>query len=249
MENEPNPSTNNQPNKFEKMAEEVNKDQILDLETKQIMKEKGIPLIELKHATPEEYSEALDAGIDNNPHGVMVWRHPAEEIKDDTLLLIPDGSAGARVSQDGEIGSIFKNPALTSERGLLPALTIAAIAEGGTKGECYGEGTMQKYIQLGFIPVARTKWSEKDLQNGSTWNEEFGRPDMYFFIHNGKSAKEVAEGYGEQKAWTEEELEALPYLGYDGETPEAYAYRDACLAGDQETANSILEKFNTENPQ
>lgn len=246
MEKESNKPITTATDKWGQAIDEFIDEQIFDLETKQIMKEKGIPIISLKQATPEEYSKALDAGIDNNPYGVMVWRHPAEELKDDTLLLTQNGSAGARVAPDGEIGSIFKNPALTDEKGLLPSLTLAAISKGGSKGECYGKDTMQKYIQLGFIPVARTKWSEKDLQNGSSWKEEFGYPDMYFFIHNGKNTKEVARGYGEQRAWTDEELEALPCLGFDGETPEAYAYRDACLDNNYDKAQAILQKFSAE---
>lgn len=229
-----------------KTAEEFDEDVILGAEVKRIMREKGLPIVDLEDvsAMPEVFSEALDRGIDSNPHGVMVWRRPPEELAGSTLLLSKDQSAGVKIDKDGEIGSLFRNLETSQVKGILPSMMLSAIGVGGVKGECYGENMMRQYMQLGFVPVAHTRWSEKDLQNGSTWNEEFGKPDMYFFVlQKGLTLDDCIRDYGERPVMSDEEMEDLPILGYDGETPEAYAYRDAVLEGDMVKADAIFRQF------
>ena len=230
----------------EKKTEEFNEEAILGAEVCKIMEEKGLPIVDLENvsAMPEVFSKALNDGIDANPHGVMVWRRTPEEIAGDTLLVSKDRSAGVRIGKDGEIGSLFRNLETSTVKGILPSMMLSAIGAGGIKGECYGENMMRQYMQLGFVPVAHTRWSKKDLQNGSTWNEDFGHPDMYFFfLPENLSLEDCAREYGDRPVLSDDDLENLPILGYDGETPEAYAYRDAALKGDLDNARLILENF------
>lgn len=235
---------------LDETIKEFDEEAVLGVEVCKIMEAKGLPVVDLENvsATPWVFSEALNKGIDANPHGVMVWRRTPDEIAGDQLLVSKDRSAGVRVGKDGEIGSLFRNPETSTVRGILPSMMLSAIGVGGNKGECYGENMMRQYMQLGFVPVAHTRWSEKDLQNGSTWNDEFGHPDMYFFVlPKGLSLEKCASGYGDRPVMSNEDLESLPILGYDGETPEAYAYRDAILDGDEAKAQAILEKFHSDN--
>lgn len=134
------------------------------------------------------------------------------------------GSAGLAVTPDGDIEAVFANHAAGAPKGATKSLIPMAIANGGTKLDCYGIDLVKLYAQYGFTPVARVKFDPEYANPG--WDSSKGTPDIYFMMHNGDSADSVVDKIGTYPTPTAEELQALPEMDYDS----AYAYRDRLLA-------------------
>ena len=196
---------------------------------KRIITDSGNAVVELEDFTsePAVFSSALTAAREADArNGWAVSPQDAESLaeRNVTLLMSEDGSAGLGVTPSGDIIGVFKNPQ-SGGRGALYTLLPTALANGGTKLDCYGENLVSLYSRFGFIPVARVKFDPKQANPG--WTPEKGEPEIYFMRHNGDSAevsleKALAE---ENHSYTQEYLDALPELSYT----EAEAYRDALL--------------------
>lgn len=138
-----------------------------------------------------------------------------------------NGATGFAIAQDGDIEAVFANRAAGAPKGVTQSTIPQAIANGGTKLDCYGPGLVDLYRRYGFIPVARTIFNPEYANEG--WTADKGTPDIYFMAHNGDSADAVVENYGKYKVWTKAELDTLPVMEYD----DAYAYRDSLMQGKQ----------------
>lgn len=177
--------------------------------------------VKLRSAGVEEFAEATRVGKQDNPHGAFVDLHTPEEYeKMKVRLLSEDGKSGIAVEEDGNIVNLFS--ANSSTNGSSRALFIAAIENGGVKGDNFGPRLTDLYTQMGAIPVARVKFNDEFAPDG--WNyEQDGRPDIIFWMHNGESASEVAKKIG---SYEQVDVGALPLFdSYD----EAAAYRDKLL--------------------
>ena len=196
---------------------------------KRIITDSGNAVVELEDFTsePAVFSSALTAAREADArNGWAVSPQDAESLaeRNVTLLMSEDGSAGLGVTPSGDIIGVFKNPQ-SGGRGALYTLLPTALANGGTKLDCYGENLVSLYSRFGFIPVARVKFDPKQANPG--WTPEKGEPEIYFMRHNGDSAevsleKALAE---ENHSYTQEYLDALPEMSYE----EAEAYRDALI--------------------
>ncbi|MGN0998781.1 MAG: hypothetical protein ACI4PO_04440, partial [Faecousia sp.] len=138
-------------------------------------------------------------------------------------MMDKQGSAGLAVAPDGDIEAVFANHAAGAPKGATKSLIPLAIANGGTKLDCYGEELVSLYAKYGFFPVARVKFDPQYANPG--WDSSKGTPDIFFMMHNGDSADTVVEKIGTYPIPTKAELEALPEMDYDS----AYAYRDRLL--------------------
>ena len=193
------------------------------------LNERGVAVVEARDASSDKaaFSSALESARANDPdNGWAVTPKSAEELEQSGARLIMDerGSAGLAVTPDGDIEAVFANHAAGAPKGATKSLIPMAIANGGTKLDCYGIDLVKLYAQYGFTPVARVKFDPEYANPG--WDSSKGTPDIYFVMHNGDSADSVVDKIGTYPIPTAEELQALPEMDYDS----AYAYRDRLLA-------------------
>ena len=140
-------------------------------ELRQKMTNAGIRDVGLKYNTDAKtFSNALEEArkLENNSHGVFVSGKDPEEVQriideGGKALLSDDGTAGLLVTHDGDIEGVFYNKALAEKLGkpkggAFHDLMITAIANGGKKLDCYGNGLAHMYAQMGFEPVVATKY-------------------------------------------------------------------------------------------
>ena len=191
--------------------------------------ERGIVPVEAKDVSGDKaaFSTALDAARNSNPvNGWAVTPKSVEELEQSGARLLMDeqGSAGLAIATDGDIEAVFANKTAGAPKGATKSLIPMAIANGGTKLDCYGEGLVSLYAQYGFAPVARTKFDPQYANPG--WDPSKGTPDIFFMMHNGDNADTVVDKFGTYPIPTKAELEALPEMDYDS----AYKYRDKLLA-------------------
>jgi len=234
---------------------------LLSQETHDKLKEQGVTDLALRRETDRQrFSSALAEGRASNENGVYVDNQSPEDLerKGAVMILSEDGLAGAAIgtkdNENGNIFGVFKNAKSTAQYAST-GLMVQAIAEGGTKLDCYAgkksadglvhpaRGLAGMYAQTGFIPVARVTFVDGI---NPEWNtEKFGRPPVVFWMHNGDSADVVASKLGLSEAdggyhiYTDEELMNLPLFDdatdADGNITEygydrAWEYRDQLLA-------------------
>ncbi|MBC8537306.1 LPD38 domain-containing protein [Feifania hominis] len=216
--------------------------ELIDPETRQIMNERGFADLGLEDSTGDNasFSLALDEARRSNIYGGFVDGHTAQQLDESgtKTMLSQDRTAGVAVEPDGNITGVFKNRKNHTPKAVRDLL-ITAIANGGNKLDCYVADNLNnladKYMQLGFVPVARMDFNPAYAEN---WKAEWGTPDVVFFVHNGDSPAEVARRAGSYPGYTREQLKSLPtFTDYD----EAAAYRDSLLSqqGGQGNGRSI----------
>lgn len=176
---------------------------------------------------PAAFSSALDKARNADArNGWAVTPQSADSLAERgvKLLMKADGATGLGVAPDGDIIGVFKNPN-SNVRGALRTLIPSAIANGGTKLDCYGKVLAGQYAKYGFIPVARTKFVAEFANEG--WTPDKGEPDIYFMMHNGDSAEVTLQKSinGEYETYTQEYLDSLPLMDYE----DAGKYRDGLL--------------------
>lgn len=218
---------------------------------KRIITDSGNTVVELEDFTsePAVFSSALTAAREADVrNGWAVSPQNAESLaeRNVTLLMSEDGSAGLGITPSGDIIGVFKNPQ-SGGRGALYTLLPTALANGGTKLDCYGDDLVGLYARFGFVPVARVKFDAEQANPG--WTPEKGEPEIYFMRHNGASAEQsLTDAIARKKRgdtnpiFPQEYLDALPEMSYE----EAEAYRDALLEmSDEEVEayrDALIEK-------
>jgi predicted ABC-type ATPase len=175
------------------------------------------------HDDPASFNAAIHQAIIDNPHGPAVHEYTAEEYADMKLFMAPDGSAGIAVKPDGDIVSVFKNPAKNPKPGIAHEMLITALRNGGRKLDCFDGYLTKLYSKHGFKPVSRVAFDRDYAPEG--WNfERDGEPDIVFFTHLGES--DIANIESGNYISTTYDIAALPlYASYDN----AMAYRDEQL--------------------
>jgi hypothetical protein len=166
------------------------------------------------------FAGALRAGSEAHPHGAAVdVKDESEYAKPGTrLFLAPDDSAGAAVTPDGDLVSVFKKP---GSKVRISDILQEAAPHAQTLDAYAGNGFLPTlYSRFGFRPVARVPWSDAHAPAG--WNYEAGgRPDVVFMVRDpdGKSgAPAIGRHYSELE-------EQVPRVSYE----EAQALQRAAL--------------------
>lgn len=173
------------------------------------------------------FSSALDAArAADASHGWAVTPQSSADLQGKRTFMDEGGTIGFALTDDGDIEAVFKNKQLNHTRFAMNGVMPQAIAEGGKKLDCYGDGLVRVYENYGFIPVARVEFNEQYANDG--WDASKGTPYIYFMMHNGDSAETVVSNIGEYGHMTQEQLDALPTYGKDG-YDQATAYRDSLL--------------------
>lgn len=195
----------------------------------------------------QRFSYALDEAKASNDHGAYVDSQSVEDLQEKgaKLIMSEDGLSGAAVgtkgNEKGNIFGVFKSKQSKAKKASAQ-LMIQAVANGGTKLDCFDGGLRRMYSSVGFVPVARVAFNEEYAPPG--WNfERDGKPDVVFWVHNGDDADVVAQKYGKTvenggyHIYTPEEIASLPLFddvtNENGETEygydRAWEYRDSLL--------------------
>jgi len=125
-------------------------------------------------------------------NGAFVHTYSAEEYKDMKMIGLADGGAGLAVKKSGDIVSVFKNPNVEI-KDAMSILIPEAIAQGGTRLDCFNGYLPGTYALYGFKPVAKMKFSREYAPDD--WNyERDGEPDIVFMVHDGRPMEEIKQG-------------------------------------------------------
>lgn len=205
----------------------------LSPKTKEAIAKSGVVGFELVDSTNDSgaFSNALNAARNADPqNGWAVTPKSAQELDEGGVrtVMSSDGKAGLGVTPDGDIVAVFKNQEGGPPKAL-DTLIPAALEMGGKKLDCYGAGLVKLYSQYGFVPVARVEFNPEYANDG--WTPDKGELDIFFMVHNGDSSDTVLANKGKYKAYTAEELKALPLFGKEA-YDDAWAYRDAMIQQD-----------------
>lgn len=225
---------------------------LLNDKSQATLRERGVA-VEAKDASADKaaFSAALASARESDAeHGWAVTPKSAQELAESGAKLITtqNGAAGLAVAKDGDIEAVYSNKAAGAPKGVTKSLIPIAIANGGTKLDCYGDGLVTLYSQYGFVPVAKVKFNPEYANPG--WDASKGTPDIYFMMHNGDSADAVVAKEGTYSIPTKAELDALPTMDYD----EAYSYRDSLMqegkrAGSADSAPTTAQNVKSENQE
>lgn len=225
---------------------------LLNDKSQATLRERGVA-VEAKDASADKaaFSAALASARESDAeHGWAVTPKSAQELAESGAKLITtqNGAAGLAVAKDGDIEAVYSNKAAGAPKGVTKSLIPIAIANGGTKLDCYGDGLVTLYSQYGFVPVAKVKFNPEYANPG--WDASKGAPDIYFMMHNGDNADAVVAKEGTYSIPTKAELDALPTMDYD----EAYSYRDSLMqegkiAGSADSAPTTAQNVKSENQE
>lgn len=224
------------------VAEHLNqRPSVYDDSTRAIAEQAGAGAFDFRNAddAPETFAQALATAKANNVNGAAVDGHTAEEIANivnngGKTFLTPDGTAGGAVEADGNLTCVFKDAVNNSTPGAGSSIALAAVNDGATKGDCYGQALVNMYSKAGLEPVARIPYAygyndamdaqvRKQIADGIISKE----PDVYALkLRDGYNFEKAAAEFNTAHRYTQSELDALPvYDDYD----EMLAYRDSLL--------------------
>ena len=209
--------------------------------TRAIAEQAGAGAFDFRNAddVPETFAQALATAKANNVNGAAVDGHTAEEIANivnngGKTFLTPDGTAGGAVEADGNLTCVFKDAVNNSTPGAGSSIALAAVNDGATKGDCYGQALVNMYSKAGLEPVARIPYAygyndamdaqvRKQIADGIISKE----PDVYALkLRDGYDFEKAAAEFNTAHRYTQAELDSLPvYDDYD----EMLAYRDSLL--------------------
>ena len=205
---------------------------VLSAQAQNAIRSRGVDIVETKDvsANSAAFSAALDESrAANAQNGWAVTPKSTQEIAENGVRVYMNDSesAGYGIAPDGDIEAVFANKSKGAPRRALASMMPQAIANGGTKLDCYGEGLVTLYAQYGFVPVARVQFNAEYANEG--WTPDKGTPDIYFMMATDLDPDSVVQNFGNYPVPTQAQLDALPVMDYD----EAYAYRDELLAQQQ----------------
>ena len=210
---------------------------LLNDKSQATLRERGVA-VEAKDASADKaaFSAALASARGSDAeHGWAVTPKSAQELAESGAKLITtqNGAAGLAVAKDGDIEAVYSNKAAGAPKGVTKSLIPIAIANGGTKLDCYGDGLVTLYSQYGFVPVAKVKFNPEYANPG--WNASKGTPDIYFMMHNGDNADAVVAREGTYSIPTKAKTVFV-----------TSAYLSNKKAGDLQTANAEATRVTSE---
>ena len=137
-------------------------------------------IINVRYPNNKDFYKAMVNAMKVNKRSNFVYVYDMNEYENmRKLILIDDGSAGVAVKYNGDIISVFKNTDVKNLKNVADLLLPLAIINGGYKLDCFGEFLEEKYMNSGFIPVAKVEFSVENAP--ISWNyERDGKPNIYF---------------------------------------------------------------------
>jgi hypothetical protein len=125
------------------------------LEDRRSTARSGDVSIESRRVDVDEFEQAYRQAAEGE-RGDYLTDYTPEERQTHTLLLSPDGKAGAAVKPDGDIVNVFRLPG--AKKGSGAAMVREAIRHGGFKLDATGSKLRDLYASLGFKVERTEKW-------------------------------------------------------------------------------------------
>ena len=154
---------------------------------------------------PESFVSALNKNLAPE-YSTFVTQYTADEYTKmkAKLFLSQSGKSGYAIKPDGDIISVFSKKGSGEGKYAL----ASAIANGGTKLDCFDGFLPQFYQQFGFSEYDRWTWDDQYAPKG--WNiERFDSPDVVLMKLGSESAKKeitkITKGTEQQRKDLEKE--------------------------------------------
>lgn len=131
-------------------------------------------------------------------------------LKNCKCISFDNNKAFVAVDSTGEIVSLMRSPRSSIKKFTTHALAHA-INNGGDKLCCYaykGRGLGYIYASHGFIPVCKISFDWNYAPEG--WKEEWGTPDLMFFMYVGDSVNKFVENSLSLKYPTLDQYDYIP---------------------------------------
>jgi hypothetical protein len=142
-------------------------------------------------ATPENaaaFRSKLLAIKASNKFGAAVYVYEQADYEAMRLFVSEDGKSGFAIKHDGDIVSVFSGGG-----GVVHSLLALAVAEGGTKLDCFDTVLPHLYSVNGFKVVSRDSWNDAYAPEG--WDAETfgafngGKPDVVYMQYDPAALK------------------------------------------------------------
>ena len=145
-----------------------------------------------------EYVASMRAALEDNPAREQVYIPEDPRDLAGARLFRTDNGSGFAIKEDGDVTAVFADP--SEPGGSAYSMLEAAVQAGGRKLDAFDTYLPKIYETVGFRPVARLRWDDRQAPPGwdkakyAEYND--GEPDVVFFVfdpaYQGKSgAKNV----------------------------------------------------------
>jgi hypothetical protein len=163
------------------------------------------------------FLELMLQSLKNSPWSACVTLNTVEELSNVRKFITEDGSTGLTLNEYGEMGNGFSNPNFKRPFNL-SQLLVLGVKEGAIMFDAFDTILPSYYSMFGFKAVARIPFNDKYkplIKNGNSekdWcfkqYERFnnGRPDVIFFIYDGKDRNTVEDRIGNFKSYCNNEV-------------------------------------------
>ena len=170
--------------------------------------------------TSAKKTHEAGAAVDIEPKDY--YNHPKTK-----LFISPNKTAGAAVSEDGNLTSVFKAKGSTDS--IDPVLSEASQHATKLNAFASGNGYLQNlYSKYGFRPVSRLPFD--DEMAPKDWNyEKYGRPDVVFMVNDKSGASGAPDISGQ-------------YKNFESKIPIHQKYEDSVAAQDSALAKISSQK-------
>ena len=211
--------------------------------SKQLLNDRSVGTVEMEYSTDHAaFSALLDEARDaDKENGWAVTPKSVEELENCRTFLSADGGVGFALAPNGDIEAVFRNRNRHPQGRAMRSVIPQAIANGGTKLDCYGPRLAQVYADAaGMVPVCRVSFDPGFANPG--WTPDKGQPDVVFMMATDTDADTIIQNQGTYHIPTDEEIAELPLFtgetGYD----DAAAYRDRLLEERLKGGPSVKEQ-------
>lgn len=198
--------------------------------SRQLLNDRSVGTVEMEYSTDHAAFSALldEARTIDKKNGWAVTPKTVEELENGRTFLSADGGVGFALAPNGDIEAVFRNKQRHPQGNAMRSVLPQAIANGGTKLDCYGSGLAQVYAAAaGMVPVCRVAFDPNFANPG--WTADKGEPDIVFMMVTDTDPDTIIQKQGTYHLPTVEEIAELPLFtgptGYD----DAAAYRDRLL--------------------
>ena len=138
----------------------------------------------------QKFYDSISAAKQSSKAGAAVLLYDVADYEGMRLFLTEDGFTGFALKEDGDIVSVFNNPAAKRPFASISMLQLA-IQEGGRKLDAFDTILPHLYAQNGMTVASRLKFSEN--QKPDNWDYDTfsafngGSPDVVMMVFNPES--------------------------------------------------------------
>lgn len=168
--------------------------------------------LESNESNATKFKNAIDNARKTQPFGLYVDAYDVNTTKDENgnetigysdprikLFMTEDESVGFAIKEDGDIVSVFADKTKGKHPLSVYSILLAALVNGGTKLDCYGERLLKFYMRMGFVPQGKVLYNEE--YESQEWKERkstLGSPDVYALYWGDSNIDETVQKFGER---------------------------------------------------